>query len=189
MCMVCCWYRPLFVKRQKEAAEKLDVSMSTLKRACKALGIGRWPWRANKSKEGEKDNRVEGGGKDKESEEENDSDTVSESEAAGGRQGGRKRRRENPEMEGCSSTKKLPSRRGGAGGGAAGDGAAGCESKVVTAPKRFWRMSQHALDMMIRLKHHGQSLHPRWAETPTLVTWDYSMQEHEQRQQQGGQGS
>ena len=91
---------------------------------------------------------------------EGDSDADSEPESAGASLG--KRRRESPE-QGCSS-KYEPSSR--AGGGSAG-GRAKCP-----VPKNCWHLSQHALDMRIRLRLHGKSLLPRFAETIDLVTLD-----------------
>lgn len=93
--------------------------------------------------------------------EESDSCADSESESAGASLG--KRRREGPE-QGRSSKYKRPSRAGGA---AAGGG------DKCRVPKSVWHLSQHALDMQIRLRLLGKSLLPRFDENPDLVTWDH----------------
>jgi hypothetical protein len=105
-----------------------------------------------------------------ESDSDADSYADSEPESAGASLG--KRRRESP-VQGCSS-KHKPSYR--AGGAAAGGGG---KRRVR---KSLWHLSQHALDMQMRLTLLGRSLHPRFAETPDLVTrddlwWDNASEE------------
>ncbi|EKX42492.1 hypothetical protein GUITHDRAFT_111464 [Guillardia theta CCMP2712] len=47
--------RPLFDIRQEDAAQLLGVSLSSLKSACRRLGINRWPYTRNPSPREERD--------------------------------------------------------------------------------------------------------------------------------------
>jgi len=40
--------RPLFHMRQADAAAKLGIAPTTLKHACRKLGVGRWPWQESR---------------------------------------------------------------------------------------------------------------------------------------------
>lgn len=153
--------RPLFEMRQVDAAEELGVSASTLKRACKALRIGRWPWR-KLPKTGKNPEGNEEASENKSEEGESDADS-DEQESAGVHLSLGKRR--SPEMEKVRISTHKPSRGGAAGGRVVGGGA---KRRV---PKSLWHFSQHALGMRILLKAHGKSLHPRFAENADLVAW------------------
>jgi len=54
--------RPLFQMRQADAAKALGIAASTLKHACRQLGIARWPWRSEKNSNSPGGDSTAGGG-------------------------------------------------------------------------------------------------------------------------------